>query len=71
MSDGTECQLLLLLAGVPLPHCKCVFSTSVFLQVTCYMLNVGVSKSHINETTRPGQRWTFVSDSMFKNSFQG
>lgn len=37
-----EFQLLLRLFGVPLPHCKCVFSNSVFLQVTCYMLNVGV-----------------------------
>lgn len=50
-----------------------VFSATVFpLQVTCWMLNVDVSKSPMNQAT---EAWAAldgtVSDSMFKNSLQG
>lgn len=34
------------------------FSDSVFLQVTCYKLNVCEAKRLIVQATRPGERWT-------------
>lgn len=57
-SDDTDLPRVKPLWGLASPLKTFSLSNIIFLQISSYMLNVGVSESHIIQTTRPGQGWT-------------